>query len=493
MVLADRASATPNTLAETVPSMSWPPAAQRVFDRAFARERDARFESGSQFARELNEALTYERPTAMPSEKVIVESGAGEAMAPTVAIANPKILGTVKSYSIDARKGLVRRENGVEHRVHQANIIGPGLKILASGERIEFEAGPGGHDAEAKRIKRLDGRIYGSVVQFDPDLGWGRVVPDGESRRLFLHWKDVLVGARGGVVSPEEGERVEFEAIATPKGDKAIRVIRLDPRSPLSRFADMVDIDAHLETLANSLAQPENWNYRDEASKDPFPILRSYIYFTFPRLLDEGKIAEQRDARGRPVACFNTGLVTRLQEEIFAYFEGAPPTKSRDPNHEFAPPPRWTFQGFLKRDDRRLSHFPTPPTIANYFTNPADLLYDLSVELVPDWEHILLRKKRFPKSMQEMDELRQKRLITQTIDDAKNRVRRNYKTAIPQFYRGSLQLLLPLCLERQDRADLALVVVRDHQVYRATTVLTLDWAIRNARLIARPDREWLDP
>ena len=30
-------------------------------------------------------------------------------------------------------------------------------------------------------------------------------------------------------------------------------------------------------------------------------------------------------------------------------------------------------------------------------------------------------------------------------------------------------------------------------VYVATTVLSLDWAYSNARLIARPDTEWLDP
>ncbi len=79
------------------------------------------------------------------------------------------------------------------------------------------------------------------------------------------------------------------------------------------------------------------------------------------------------------------------------------------------------------------------------------------------------------------------------ISAAKRRVRRNYKTAIPQFHRGRLQLLLPLCLIRPDRADLALVVARENRVYRASTVLTLDMAYNNARLVARPDTEWLDP
>lgn len=37
------------------------------------------------------------------------------------------------------------------------------------------------------------------------------------------------------------------------------------------------------------------------------------------------------------------------------------------------------------------------------------------------------------------------------------------------------------------------LVHRLSNVYVATTVLSLDWAYSNARLIARPDTEWLDP
>lgn len=40
-------------------------------------------------------------------------------------------------------------------------------------------------------------------------------------------------------------------------------------------------------------------------------------------------------------------------------------------------------------------------------------------------------------------------------------------------------------------ADLALVIEKEHGVYRASTCLTLDMAINNARLIAKPDDEWL--
>jgi hypothetical protein len=90
-----------------------------------------------------------------------------------------------------------------------------------------------------------------------------------------------------------------------------------------------------------------------------------------------------------------------------------------------------------------------------------------------------------------MDNYLLSNLLSGTIEDAKRRVRRNYKTAIPQYYKGKLQLLLPLCLQDKAKADLALVIEKDSGIYRASTCLTLDMAINNARLIAKPDDEWL--
>ena len=110
------------------------------------------------------------------------------------------------------------------------------------------------------------------------------------------------------------------------------------------------------------------------------------------------------------------------------------------------------------------------------------------------------RLERFPAPLQQ-DERKRTEAVRQAVRHAEFRVEQNYKTAIPQYYwprseaedAGKLQLLLPLCLEDVGRADLALSVDRVGSVYRAATVLTLDMAYNNARLIARPDREWLEP
>ena len=132
--------------------------------------------------------------------------------------------------------------------------------------------------------------------------------------------------------------------------------------------------------------------------------------------------------------------------------------------------------------------------MANYFQNPVDLIYDKSKRLIPDFDHITEdRENRFPSSFKSLTKPQQIEKIKATINTALVRVDRNYKTAIPQYYNGSIQLLLPLCLDDIEKADVALVVAKEGEVYRANTILSLDLAYNNARLLARPDREWLNP
>jgi hypothetical protein len=80
-----------------------------------------------------------------------------------------------------------------------------------------------------------------------------------------------------------------------------------------------------------------------------------------------------------------------------------------------------------------------------------------------------------------------------------NRVKANYRTAVPQYYKSQIQLLLPLCLQGTNKADLVLTIGRQAYnppqsgkfTYSAATVLTVAMAYQNARLIARPERDWL--
>lgn len=82
-------------------------------------------------------------------------------------------------------------------------------------------------------------------------------------------------------------------------------------------------------------------------------------------------------------------------------------------------------------------------------------------------------------------------ILNGAIDTMKKRVSANYKLAIPQYYDGKIQLLLPLCLMSDNKADVAIAVTKKDKCYQGHTCLTLDMAYNNARLIAKPENNWL--
>jgi hypothetical protein len=90
------------------------------------------------------------------------------------------------------------------------------------------------------------------------------------------------------------------------------------------------------------------------------------------------------------------------------------------------------------------------------------------------------------------------RFIKARLDDALRlaikRVKWNYKTAIPMYFptQNIMSLLLPLAMVNDNQVDIALVTEKTQSgSYLGHTILPLDWAYSNARLVCRPDRDWL--
>lgn len=246
-------------------------------------------------------------------------------------------------------------------------------------------------------------------------------------------------------------------------------------------FALMPKFEQNIADLA-SLAESEDWSYRYVANTSPLPILQTYIKYTYKRIAEEKKVAVTKEEK---FACWNTGLITLNQEPIYIIFE-----ENKFPNRQCY----WHFQKFARRGEWDLNKFLTLPEMAHYFEDPACVVYDTRKELRSNIEHIISdNRERFPAELQTMSNFALQNILKGAIDSVLERVKRNYKTAIPQYYAGSIQLLLPLCLTDPAKADLALVVERFHEFYRASTCLTLDMAYNNARQLARPDRDWLQP
>ena len=382
----------------------------------------------------------------------------------------------------DERKGFGKIKSGDDtesYFAHVSQVQDPDEQVLIQGEEVQFAEHRSQRGPQARAIVRTDVRHRGAVKQFDK--GFGFIVPADGGADIFVHYTDIV---NMDYKHLEADEEVSFVIATEGQRRNAIRVRRLDARLPFEKFAACPRLDSQLEELA-TLAHKEDWNYRHPKSNRRLPILRNFVFYTFARLEAEEKIATASGENGEAVACFNTGLATERQEAIFAVFG------QRKGVADTSPP--WVLEKFAKESDRTLTYFAQRPDIANYFSDPSELLYDTRIELVVDVDHVIGGNRgRFPSELEDSD-FAMRSALDAAILAAKRRVRRNYKTAIPQYYRGSLQLLLPLCLVRPERADLALVVARENQVYRASTVLTLDMAYNNARLITRPDTEWLNP
>jgi hypothetical protein len=242
---------------------------------------------------------------------------------------------------------------------------------------------------------------------------------------------------------------------------------------------------AHTLELLKQMAMPENWNYARSLNQYPNPILYNYLIHTFARVKEQNKILEKGF-----FSCFNTGLVTENQEEIFMIFK-----QSQTSGFRF-------FHGFYKESSLQMQSFSTLPERATYYNESVDLLFDHRLDLRINIDHIIEDEEnfaRFPEDIRKWPKLQLLNTFRGAVEHAQKRAKRNYLTAVPQFYRGkqnpegNLQLLLPLCLRYPSEADLALAVYKTDNFYAGRTCLTLDMAMNNARLITKPDDEWLKP
>lgn len=300
---------------------------------------------------------------------------------------------------------------------------------------------------------------------------------------------------------------------------------RVIPGRALYEWAYLGNMNDLLAQLAD-LALDERWSFEEEGERETYSILKSYLTYTFYRLKTEDKVLEDRD---RGIAAFNTGLVDKTYEPIYACFS---PSTIDEP---------WRFEAFCKAGSKQwgkklVSSFSPLPKRASYFQRKEDLLFDAERSLERDVDHILLDNiDRLPKDFlaEELrgsseavealesacsaadpevrdeaydrlrdvieDDFKIKRRLIHRLDDAielaQKRVEWNFKTAVPAFYptKNAMSLLLPLDLTEDESPDVALVVeLMESGAYLGQTILTMRMAYNNARLICRPDSDWLN-
>ena len=253
--------------------------------------------------------------------------------------------------------------------------------------------------------------------------------------------------------------------------------------------------DKKIRTLAQKELVPEKWT--STADHGEYDILRYYISDTFEKLWDEREEAPENE-RNQYIyeestgLCFNTGLQDINWQNI--YFCCI--------KNDRADKQPWKFIGFYNSYNINMAQSKVPSSAVeslrrpNYFKNPSDLVFDVRLDIVPQWNHIIGDAENFnriPESIRINGQEFCRNLIDGAIRTAKKRIESNYKTAVPQWYRDKIQLLVPLYLTNPNIPDLALVVSKneDGTQYLGHTCLTIDMAYSNARLITKPESFWL--
>lgn len=355
----------------------------------------------------------------------------------------------------------------------------------------------------------------------------GLVVDKGE--RVFFPIED---GVRRGdgfrlvaTLSPNihPGTQPWALSYAGPDRYHVLDALADDPETPrrLESFA-YVPWNQALDDVATA-ALSEPWGFED----DPTAILSSYLKYTYQRAALQGKVLYSK-ADG--LAAFNTGLVDRGYDDLFLCF---------------TPNPRqglqyWIYAGVCTAGRRGLGKqlvetFHQLPQHVTYFDDVSDLIFDSSQELYVDTRHILVdnvdrlplaflreelrdrpdllttldeAEKATPdnkapyqpiRDALESDDFLFRRLrnrLDDAIDLARRRARWNYRTAIPSYYptTNEMSLLLPLYLTSASRSDNALVVhLSESGSYIGETILTMRQAYLDARLVCRPEHDWLLP
>lgn len=306
------------------------------------------------------------------------------------------------------------------------------------------------------------------------------------------------------------------------------------PHEMLYNYAYWPSFLEDLKELKNNLALPENWSYKENPTDDDFPILKSYIRYTFAKLWKDRQVYV---SVGGQYSVFNTGLVNKNYQYIYVIFEK---------NSGTTPWKFFTFASPGVRYGGRVlsSHFETLPQPAHYFKSIEDISYIISTDKTPDEQlpdlqpdHYLVdHPDRLPLDFLRDGCRKNSDLLTllntdtssmdkQVLDDHwktvgeaisndpnvyddleasfRNAVRKaimrvswNYRTAIPVYFPSydKMSILLPLAFGINSEAEVALVVERNpvSKKYTAPTILSLPTAYANARLVCKPESDWLN-
>lgn len=275
--------------------------------------------------------------------------------------------------------------------------------------------------------------------------------------------------------------------------------VRKDPNPP--------DFDEPFRAIARQTSDGfDSWTFQQErfrkkhASSD-VPKLKNYLNYTFVRLiaLDKEAPAEHYfvSSPDDEWVTFNTGLQNPHGVDLLAVFQ-----RYKERPQVGQPPqvrPDWVYKCTSPSNDGRYRNIfgNRIPKLAWYSKDSRDYVFDTSYHLDRDaFDHLLERAKERAGLPDATDEVI-RNYLRGALENLLPKIARNYKVAIPVYYveEQRMQLLLPF-FSASNASDVSCFLVeRDdaNKCYGIKTIFDLDQAYFSARLLTRPDRDWLNP
>lgn len=241
------------------------------------------------------------------------------------------------------------------------------------------------------------------------------------------------------------------------------------------------DYLATLRKLAN-LAENEPWTYEGGTE---YGILKNYLTGTLRRCIKQSKFEYSGD-----YCCFNTGLLTPNGNDIIALAKSNKEYKSKNSDAQ-----DWLLKSFVDITDRQYMYiFPEVPPLITYTEDYTDFNFNPNLRLVINSDHILDDNWERISAVVPLPKNIVKTLVIGAVEEVKKKIMRNTRLAVPQFYKERVMFLLPISLplDEEKNVTMALAVEKtENNQYRANTIFTKEMAYEKARLVMKPESNWL--
>ncbi|MFM0260899.1 DUF3825 domain-containing protein [Paraburkholderia sediminicola] len=286
-------------------------------------------------------------------------------------------------------------------------------------------------------------------------------------------------------------------------------LFRLYKQQPVNEvFAHFYPLNADFDAPFTSLAGItidglQSWGFVQKRFSDrhphtSVPKLKNYLNYTFVRLVDLEQQEPGKYFKYSPDGTwlsFNTGLQTQHGNDILATFQKYQPKAGAAAKDR----PQWVYKGTRTPSETayRQVFAHAVPELAWYSRDSNDFVFNTSYTLDRDvFDHVFERAKERAGLPNASDEV-VKNYLRGAIENLVPKIKRNYKVAIPVYFveEKKMQLLLPFESASSSSDVSCFLVERDDQLqtYRLKTIFDMDQAFYSARLITRPDRDWLNP